>query len=294
VKTPPSGDSACVVIPVHNRAAYVVEAIQSAVGQGAVVGEIIVVDDGSTDDTTSVLAKFTEPRLRVIAQANRGPSAARNAGWRASRAPWVFFLDADDALPPGALDALLSEAQGHDGTVIPYGYEEVCGAGLSGPPHFTADLSQRNGSLLADIAINYRGTILCALFPRECLEAVGGFDERILCGEDYDFALRVARRFEFVHVAAPTYRARMHGENRHRLFTAQQRRQYLDTVEGVFVGETSLANRVLRRRALAHWHWIFGKTFQQIGDRTQARQAFAESLRCWPLKLDAWRQWLAA
>jgi glycosyltransferase involved in cell wall biosynthesis len=84
-----------VVIPTYNYGRFIGEAIESALGQSHAPLELIVVDDGSTDDTLEVLAKY-RGKVNYISQKNQGPSAARNKGILASRGEWIAFLDADD------------------------------------------------------------------------------------------------------------------------------------------------------------------------------------------------------
>src|SRR5690606_15764736 len=91
-----------IVIPCYNHARFLGEAIESALGQTYPRVEVVVVDDGSTDDTAAVVVRY--PAVRYVRQANAGLAAARNAGLRASTGELLVFLDADDRLTPGALE----------------------------------------------------------------------------------------------------------------------------------------------------------------------------------------------
>jgi glycosyltransferase involved in cell wall biosynthesis len=96
-----------IVITVYNRPAEVSRCVQNCLSQSFVDFEVIVVDDGSTDDTVRVLGRFDDPRLKVIQHSsNRGTGTARNTGDEAARGEWVIRLDSDHALLPGALDSL--------------------------------------------------------------------------------------------------------------------------------------------------------------------------------------------
>ncbi len=97
-----------IIIPTYNRAALLGSAIDSALAQGEGF-EVIVVDDGSTDDTAILLAGYGN-RIRVLRQANKGPSAARNLAAKAAHGDYLFFADSDDLIERGAVGRLLDEA----------------------------------------------------------------------------------------------------------------------------------------------------------------------------------------
>jgi glycosyltransferase involved in cell wall biosynthesis len=105
-----------ILIPCHNAARWLPETLESALAQTWPRREVVVVDDGSTDDSLAVARRFEPRGVRVIAQANRGASAARNAAWRASQGEWLQFLDADDLLAPDkiALQFALAASTGPD------------------------------------------------------------------------------------------------------------------------------------------------------------------------------------
>lgn len=291
----PSPDGrVAVVIPAYNHEHFVGEAVASALAQGLCVAEVVVVDDGSRDRTAEVAGAIADPRVRVIRQANAGPSAARNAGWRATSSPWVFFLDADDTIASGAFTALLGVVRGTPAgsdPIIPYGYEEVFSADFQRERAFDAHMSQASGDILEDVAVNYRATIFVALIPRACLEAIGGLDAGVRYGEDFDLAIRLARRYRFRYLPVPTYRARMHGANRHRTFPEEGYRQYVASVTRAFAGERSPRLWLIGRRGVAHQHWIRGTSLSEAGERAGARAAFGRSLLAWPFKLGSWRGW---
>src|SRR5215203_3209221 len=91
-----------VIIPCYNQGAFLAESVQSALSQTYPCVEIVVVNDGSTDDTEAVAARF--PEVRCVTQENRGLAGARNRGLAESRGDLLIFLDADDRLLPGAID----------------------------------------------------------------------------------------------------------------------------------------------------------------------------------------------
>ena len=100
-----------VVIPLYNKEKYIVRAVESALSQGAAVCEVIVVDDGSTDNGPAQLSALEDARVRIVRRANGGVSAARNTGIEGASGDFIAFLDADDAWLPGFVGELLALMQ---------------------------------------------------------------------------------------------------------------------------------------------------------------------------------------
>jgi glycosyltransferase involved in cell wall biosynthesis len=119
-----------VVVPLYNKASYVARALESVAAQTLEDLEVIVVDDGSTDGGRDVVAALSDPRFRLIRQANAGPGAARNRGLREARAQYVAFLDADDRWLPHFLaeNVSLLELQPSAAAVSCGWYEDPGGA----------------------------------------------------------------------------------------------------------------------------------------------------------------------
>ncbi len=191
-----------VVIPCHDDGATLEEAVESVRGQDAPI-EIVVVDDGSTDAATvAVLDRLARDGVRVVRQANRGPAAARMTGLRATDAEYVFPLDADDRLLPGALRVLRAALERRPSAAAAWG----------GTRHFgSLDFVQRSVPSLDPWHISYQNRLpLSALYRRAVLEAVGGWQ---LDGgyEDWDLWMTLAERgYEGVGVPELTgeYRVR--------------------------------------------------------------------------------------
>jgi glycosyltransferase involved in cell wall biosynthesis len=214
-----------VVIPCYNSAAWVGEAVESALAQTAPPAEVIVVNDGSTDDSRAVLRPY-EPRVRVIDQANRGLGGARNAGAAAARADWLAFLDADDVYEPGflagvrALHAAFPAAEMMFTDHVEFGPAAAPAASmfdrcvpeqrraadaahgdlLVGSQRFLEPLLMRNGAFAPSTLVVSRG-----LFDR-----VGGFYEHILGAEDLDFYAHAAPQTAVGVVHRPLLRKRVH------------------------------------------------------------------------------------
>ena len=108
-----------IVLPVYNVERYLSASLDSIFfQQTSFPFRVIAVDDGSTDSSGAILDACSDPRLTVIHQKNRGLAGARNAGLDVSTAPWLFFLDSDDQLAPGALEALMTAARAHGAALV--------------------------------------------------------------------------------------------------------------------------------------------------------------------------------
>jgi len=112
-----------IIVPVYNAQEHLQECISSVLAQGDAPWEAVFADDGSTDSSAEILAAVKDPRVKVVSQANAGPSAARSAALAAAEGEYVLFLDADDALVPGAVGTLLAAAGGAD--VVVFGAVKV-------------------------------------------------------------------------------------------------------------------------------------------------------------------------
>jgi len=178
-----------IVIPVYNRARELGEAIRSVLDQREQDFEIVVVDDGSSDDPESVVEGFNDPRILFLRQSNRGGGAARNAGIDLARGRFVTFLDSDDVYLPNHLAnmrALLEESEntvGYARMIVDRGH----GRTLLKPPR-----AIRPGEAMADYLLRDRGfvpTITLAV-ERELAGRVR-YDEDLRAAEDTDFAIRL-------------------------------------------------------------------------------------------------------
>jgi glycosyltransferase involved in cell wall biosynthesis len=181
-----------VIIPCYQQGRFLAEAIESVLAQSHAEHEIIVVDDGSTDNTAEVAARYTE--LHYLRQANHGSSSARNLGIRESYGNYVVFLDADDLLLPHALKTGISALAERSDCAMTFGscrYVDACGSAL---PVYRRALD-RDDYYLAFLRRCYVGHPAAAMFRRCIFDAGAVFDESLPVCSDYDFYLQVARKW---------------------------------------------------------------------------------------------------
>lgn len=186
-----------VVIPTYNRARLVGEALQSVLSQPFDDMEVLVVDDGSTDDTAAVLVRFTDPRVRVIRQANQGISGARNTGVREARGQYIAMLDSDDRWRPNSLPRLVGALDAHPDAVLVYGRAQAMDADGFPIPQMKGTAEAFPGQTLRSILYGDFVPIITALIRRDALLQVGPFEPDNLA-EDWDMWVRLARLGRFV------------------------------------------------------------------------------------------------
>jgi glycosyltransferase involved in cell wall biosynthesis len=208
-----------VLIPVRNRARFIALCLDSVRAQTLQPNSVIVVDDGSTDDTARILDEYAEqwPKLRLIRSVPRGVSHARNLGLAAAAAPFVAFLDSDDIWWPEKLERQLSLFRPENPRL---GFVHCAHIQIDecGRPLFDARIfspSRRGDVFKAMIEELYHiaGSASAVVARRELIQQAGGFDETLLCGEDQDLWQRLARISHVDYVPAPLVGLRLHSEN---------------------------------------------------------------------------------
>lgn len=191
-----------IIVPAYDCAHFLPDALDSILAQQYPNMEVIVVDDGSSDGSAEIAEAYGSP-VKVVRQKNQGPAAARNRGVRESRGEYLAFLDGDDAWLPGKLLAQMEHFASHREVGIVYGRFKRWRMNEEGkyPPMETFISPDNNGGiddresgwiyhqLLLDGIIH----IITAVIPRSLFETLGGFDESLRVGEDYDFWLRASR-----------------------------------------------------------------------------------------------------
>jgi glycosyltransferase involved in cell wall biosynthesis len=182
-----------VVIPCYNQARFLGEAIESTLSQNYPNFEVVVVDDGSTDDTSEVAARY-EKMLRFVRQVNQGRSEARNRGMAEGEGEYVVFLDADDRLLPDALEVGVRELEAYPECAFVSGHCTLIaheGSPINAPPQLCVE----EDHYLTLLQGNYIWNPASVMYRREVFDPVGGFAAVAEPCEDYDLYLRIARRY---------------------------------------------------------------------------------------------------
>ena len=188
------------VIPTYNRREFLPRAIDSILGQTVAPDEIIVVDDGSTDGTSRMLAQCY-PTVIVVEQANGGVSAARNAGVKRARFEWLAFLDSDDAWLPRKLERQSAGLSENEGILVCHTDDIWMRKGIR--------VNQGKRYQKAGGRIFQKCLPVCIISPSSALihrcifQRVGLFDPSLPAAEDYDLWLRICARYEVLYIDEP-------------------------------------------------------------------------------------------
>jgi glycosyltransferase involved in cell wall biosynthesis len=204
-----------VIIPSYNSAAYLPDAIDSALNQTIVPLEVIVVNDGSTDETPRILERY-QGRIVAITQENRGLSGARNRGIAAARGELVAFLDADDVWLPEKLEKQIECLNEHPRAGLVHSAALLWNheTGVQGV-RFNGNPGQLAGACYEEFFTLNRVTVSTMVVRRECLAKVGIFDEDIRrpTTQDWDLCFRIARYHELAYIDKPLILYRVHESN---------------------------------------------------------------------------------
>jgi glycosyltransferase involved in cell wall biosynthesis len=242
-----------VVMPTYNRAGLIMEAVASVVAQTCTDWELLVVDDGSDDDTVERLAALREPRLRILEQSHHGNVArVRNIGARAARGRFLAFLDSDDLWLPGKLERQLRALDRRSGSWCYAAHELVDTTGTRMPLRAGqfAPLSGRiNHHLLRD---ETAAAVITWLIPRGLFERLGGFDESLTHCEDLDLALRLSEEAKAVAVDEVLALVREHQGRTTRQTRDHHRKTSIVFDKAAARARDHVASKLARRRAGGH------------------------------------------
>lgn len=204
-----------VIIPTHNRIGFVKEAIDSVLNQTFSNLEVIVVDNGSTDNTGDLVQEIADPRVHYIYQENTGgPAGPRNTGIQRARGKYLGFLDADDLWLPHKLECHIGLLDNDEEVGLIYGQHLPFGSGVEEACPTPSRHRARSGKIYKRLFLSWN-FIPCleALVRKSVIEEVGGFDEdpALKTVEDFDLWLRITRRCKTIFVPEVMSRYRFHG-----------------------------------------------------------------------------------
>jgi len=289
-----------VVIPVFNGAAFIARAVDSVLAQTCKDFEIIIVDDGSTDDTQVVLARLAKTSgIICLHQKNAGPAQARNVGIKSATGENIGFLDCDDIWLPEKLEAQLAILRGKSQPGLVHSNYEVIDP--SGRVIQHAKAGKSRDALHKSFTGGQAPLLSAILMPRALLERVGGFDPNLWVSEDSDLILRLyeVTKFECIDRVLVHKFQQIHGhwdipcdEGTHREKALSSRERFL----------TCLQNRpILKReqrgalnREWGSYYLLKGASEERQGKWAEARKQYLAAIQKEPFRFRGYTRLLRA
>lgn len=249
-----------IVIPCFNSERFVGEAIRSALLQSYSNFEVIVVDDGSTDESLAVINSFTDDRLLVLQQVNQGACVARNLGFNSASGEYIKFLDSDDVLVENALSEQVGQLELAEPGAIIFGYGY----------NFVGDISnfELYPKVVREVTDDFSVTLVlrsilisCSLYPRVYLSEVGGFDAEVTSRQEWALNLKLLLSgFRFQYFDSLTFYRRLHDSEfriSNRKHQSEIELENLDAIYGLLPDYADLDY-------LAAWSYIYWRTGRYI------------------------------
>jgi glycosyltransferase involved in cell wall biosynthesis len=270
-----------VIVPAYNSAAYTVETVESVLGQTYRDFELIVVDDGSTDNTREAMERFGD-QIQYVHKENGGACSARNLGIDMSGGEYVACIDCDDLWLPDKLQRSVEglDANGDWGLVFNRCYLIDAGGNVSGLTNYQFDITNPYRELLRDNFIVSPTVVM----RRSSLDAVGPYDENIFIPADWDLWLRIAAEYPIGYFEEPLSKYRMASR-----YTLRHIEQSIAENTYVLDKHFQLENGLSQRdkdEIIGRFCVVHGKLYRESGDLANARSKLKTAIRLnaryWP------------
>lgn len=276
------------IVANYNMGRFVAETIRSLCAQTVTDVEIVVVDDGSTDDSWDVIQREAalDRRIVTLRQANAGQASAKNAGIRASRGQFVGFCDADDLWKPNKLEVQLKAFTSQDIGVV---YTDADHMNEKGEYLGSSDMKSVNGWVLEKMFVRNFVPFGTALIRRDALVECGVFDERYRMGIDWELWLRIARKYQFVHVREWTMQYRLWSGQMSKNWRG--RYDWVLRIMGDFLAKyPNELDKDIVRRAWGHTYFNRGSHRADMGgERVRGTLDVIRGLRYCPEDFSGWK-----
>jgi len=276
-----------VIIPAYNCARFLPESLESVLRQTFRDFEVIIVDDGSTDNTPAVLESYFKAYpdlIRYIRKQNGGPASARNAGIQEARGELIAFQDADDIWMPEKLEMQVAYLREHpEAGVVFTDYALLSGETVL-MPSIQSRYEVPSGMIFEKLLTQHFIAMPSVMVRRACLDQVGVFDETLIGAEDYNFYLRLASRYPFGFVDKLLVKVRSHEDS----LSENLEQMCRDEVANLEKIAAAFPERGIPRRKLAARIYIrFGKYHFSRKEHVAARKCFWSAIRCHPNAIEA-------
>jgi glycosyltransferase involved in cell wall biosynthesis len=276
-----------IIIPTYNRAEFISQAVESVLGQTMHEWELLVVDDGSTDNTCEVLAAYRrDPRIHYFYQLNQGQSVARNEALRMIQGDFVGFLDSDDLWAPDKLEKQLAILEANPHVDIVHGDESTMD--VQGVVISRKNMKRYSGWITRYLLADNSVSITTALVRRRCFEEMGGFDTSVGVADDYELWLRFSALYRYHYEPGIVASYRVMEDQ----ISSDKRRRFAANdliIKNFLKRYGDVLSRQDKRWGLARFYCRSARYFASIGDRGKAVQAIFMAFRNAPWDAVVWR-----
>jgi glycosyltransferase involved in cell wall biosynthesis len=201
-----------VIIPAYNAMTYLPHTVDSVFWQTFNDWELLIINDGSSDNIVEWAAQIENSRVKLISQLNQGVSTARNTGITQAQGEYIAFLDADDLWQPTKLEKQLRRFQEYSEAGLVYTWTKLINR--QGKPINRILASSLEGNVWEKILVaNMIGNGSAAMVRRSCLDTIGGFDPNLSSAADRDLWIRIASKYSFAVVKEPLTLWRQHSDS---------------------------------------------------------------------------------
>jgi len=268
-----------IIIPVYNSEQYITECIDSVLNQSYQNFEIIVVDDGSTDDTSSIITQYNNDKITLYHQQNSGSGAARNHGVKKASGAWIAFIDADDIWLPDKLHKQLTNCSDKA-----WSHTDLYFHGDIYPRHTkTTELTSKySGHILEHLLVENSIGTSSVIINKKVFEELGGFNTDLRALQDWDLWLRVAKKYEICYVNEPLVYYRVHSKSVSRN-VRKTLPYHLNLIDFAFSNQGPAGHlKGLKKEALSRSYQICSQIAEQERDYVFSCYCATRSLICRP------------
>ncbi|WP_031210525.1 MULTISPECIES: glycosyltransferase [unclassified Marinobacter] len=276
-----------IITPTYNRADFILQAVESVMGQTYGNFEFLIVDDGSTDNTVELLEPYLkDERVRLFQQENQGQSVARNRGIAEARGQFICFLDSDNAWVRTKLEISLKAFEEHPEVDIVYGdFITIDGEGHE---HGVNRMARYSGRITPQLLRDNFVSMNTTMTRKRCFDEMGGFDSADRLAEDYGLWLRFSTRYQFLYVPVVLGYYRVM-ENQISSDKESRFRANEQLVQSFLKAFPSAVTRGEARRGLSYFFIRKGRYEYSSGQRRQAIRSLLRSLSKDPFWMGPWR-----
>ncbi len=269
-----------VIVPTFNRAELIKTSVRSVLNQTYQDFEIIIIDDGSTDDTEKVVKNLNDDRIRYIRhERNKGAPAARNTGIRSARGKYLAFQDSDDEWMPEKLERQMAIFRGavSDVGVVYSGFWKVKdNKRLYFPP---PQIRKKEGNVYKNLLEENFVAMPSAVIKSECFKKAGMFDEELPRYQDWELFIRISKHYNFAFVSKPL------------LVAYHQHNGISSDKDALLRARKMILKKHFRgfekggRKLLSKQYYLLGLSFSEKDDLKTCRKYFGKALMVYPLNV---------